>query len=160
MLRTGTSRGKRIQSFTDRMTRTAAATRPSTEHAVRNAALVACVWMIAALPFVLGVATCPTARLLRIACPGCGMTRALHLLVEGDVRASLAMHALAVPTALSHVALAVASLAVTLRFGVPWSLLRPGWGRLTVTFVVLVAVADLVFWGARSLGAFGGPVPV
>jgi Protein of unknown function (DUF2752) len=128
--------------------------------AIRAAVLVGFVWTIAALPFVFGMMRCPTAQLFQVPCPGCGMTRAFQLLVRGEVRASLAMHALAVPTALAQVALAVASIAASLRFGAPWSLVRAGWGRAIVGFVGLVMVGDLVFWLARALGAFGGPVPV
>jgi Protein of unknown function (DUF2752) len=128
--------------------------------AARSAALVAFVWAIAALPFAFGAVQCPTARLFHVPCPGCGMTRAFLLLAGGDIRGSLAMHALAVPTALSQLALAVASIAATLRFGAPWSLHRARWGRVVVAFVASVTVADLVFWIARALGAFGGPAPV
>lgn len=88
------------------------------------------------------------------------MTRAFHLLAEGEIGASLAMHALAVPTALSQAVLAAASIAATARFGAPWSLVRAGWGRAVVVLVALVMAADLLLWGARALGAFGGPVPV
>ena len=116
--------------------------------------------MIAALPFFLGAVQCPTARLFHFPCPGCGMTRAFRLLAAGDVGASLAMHALAVPTALSQIALAVTSVAATVRFGAPWSLVRTGWGRAVVMLVALVMALDVLLWVARGLGAFGGPVPV
>jgi len=141
--------------------------RPATEapeigraRALRTAALVAFVWTIAALPFLAGVVRCPTAQLFHFPCPGCGMTRALKLLAEGDLRASLAMHPLAVPTALSQVALAAATVAASLAFGAPWSLLRAWWGRVAVGFVAFVIAADLVLWIARMFGALGGPVPV
>jgi hypothetical protein len=88
------------------------------------------------------------------------MTRALQLLLQGRIAASLAMHPLAAPTALSQLALALASIAATLRLGAPWSLLRARWGRGVVVLVALVMGADLLLWIARALGAFGGPVPV
>ncbi len=128
--------------------------------AVRTAVLVGFVWTIAALPFLFGAVQCPTAQLFHVPCPGCGMTRAFRLLAHGDLRASLAMHALAVPTAVSQLALALATVAATLRFGAPWLLLRARWGRAAVGFVGIVLAADLVFWIARALGAFGGPVAV
>ncbi|MBX3211655.1 MAG: DUF2752 domain-containing protein [Labilithrix sp.] len=128
--------------------------------ALRAAALVASAWGIAALPYVLGAARCPTAQLFHVPCPGCGMTRAFHLLAEGALGPSLAMHALAVPTALCQAALAVATVAATARLGAPWALLRARWGRAAVAFAAVVLVADLVYWIARALGAFGGPVPV
>ena len=139
-----------------------AAAAPSTDRAraLRAAAIVAFVWLDAALPFFLGAVQCPTAHVFHFPCPGCGMTRALRLLVAGELGASLAMHALAVPTALSQAAVAVASIVSTMHFGAPWSLLRARWGRAVVGLVVLVLVADVLLWGARLLGAFGGPVPV
>lgn len=124
------------------------------------AALVAGVWAAAAAPILLGASRCPTAWLLRVACPGCGMSRALRLLADGHVRASLEMHALALPTALSQALLALATIAATLRFGAPWALFRARWGRAAVALVGLVLAADVALWAARALGAFGGPVPV
>ena len=128
--------------------------------AIRFAALVAFVWTIAALPFLLGAVRCPTAELFHAPCPGCGMTRALHLLAAGELSASLALHPLAAPTAAAQGLLAVASIASTVRFGARWSLLRARWGRVIVALVALVLASDVVLWIARALGAFGGPVPV
>lgn len=88
------------------------------------------------------------------------MTRAFFLLLAGDVAGSLALHPLAVPTLVSQVALAVASIVATSRFGMPWRLWRARWGRAAVGLVGLVFVADLALWILRALGAFGGPVPV
>jgi hypothetical protein len=122
--------------------------------------LVGAVWAVTALPFLAGAVQCPTARLFRFPCPGCGMSRAFHLLLDGRIAASLAMHPLAVPTALSQVALAVVTMAATSRFGAPWALLGAGWGRLAVAFFAAVLVLDVVLWVARMAGAFGGPVPV
>ena len=85
------------------------------------------------------------------------MTRAFHLLAAGEIGASLAMHALVVPTALSQVSLAVASIVATMRFGAPWWLVRAQWGRAVLALAALVMLADLLLWGARALGAFGGP---
>ncbi|MBX3223152.1 MAG: DUF2752 domain-containing protein [Labilithrix sp.] len=116
--------------------------------------------MIAVLPFVLGAAQCPTARLFHVPCPGCGMTRAFRLLAAGAIGPSLTMHALAVPTALCQAALAFATIVATVRFGAPWSLLRARWGRVVVGLVAAVLVADVAYWIARAAGAFGGPVPV
>ena len=123
-------------------------------------ALVAFVWGVAALPFFAGVMRCPTAQLFHVPCPGCGMTRAVLLLVHGVVPSSLAMHPLAVPTALSQLVLVGATVAATLVFGAPWSLLRARWGRVAIAFVAAVMVADVVLWISRMFGAYGGPVPV
>lgn len=134
-------------------------TTPVLERA-RRAILVALVWVLSALPFVLGAVECPTARVLHAPCPGCGMTRAFHLLEEGRIAASLALHPLAVPTAAVQAALALATVAATLRFGAPWSLLRARWGRVAVALASAVLLADVLLWIARALGALGGPVSV
>lgn len=124
------------------------------------AALVAFVWAIAALPFFVGAVRCPTAHLFRFPCPGCGMTRAFHLLALGRIGDSLAMHPMAVPTLLAQGALAIATIAATLRFGAPWSLTQTKWGRGAIGIVGIVLLLDILVWIARALGAFGGPVPV
>jgi hypothetical protein len=142
---------------------TSAASHPSSEHSLGKpaaAVLTALVWIVAALPFVLGVMSCPTARYLHAPCPGCGMTRAMRLLLSGDVAGSLAMHALALPTALSQIALGIATVIAAARFGAPWTLWQKAWGRAAIAFVAIVFVLDLVLWGLRAAGAFGGPVPV
>jgi hypothetical protein len=128
--------------------------------AIRMAALVAFVWTIAVLPFFVGAVRCPTAHLFHFPCPGCGMTRAFHLLSLGQIKDSLAMHAMAVPTLLAQAVLAIATIASTFRFGAPWSLMRASWGRAAVWIIGIVLVLDILLWIARAAGAFGGPVPV
>ncbi len=132
----------------------------STKMRIVLALLVAGVWGFAALPFLSGAARCPTAQLLHRPCPGCGMTRALDLVLHGDVAASLAMHPLAVPSALVQIALAAASIAVTLQKGSPFALLQVRYGRASLVAIVVVGVLVVGLWIARALGAFGGPVPV
>lgn len=127
---------------------------------VRSAGLVALVWFVAVMPFVFGVMECPTARLFHVPCPGCGMTRAFLLLFDGRWAASLAMHPLAIPTAAAQAVLAFVTIVATLRFGAPWFLVRARWGRVALWGVAIAIVLDLVLWGARALGAFGGPIPV
>ncbi|MFP6685125.1 MAG: DUF2752 domain-containing protein, partial [Polyangiaceae bacterium] len=39
-----------------------------------------------------GISVCPSALILGTSCPGCGLTRALTLLVAGDVAGSYARH--------------------------------------------------------------------
>ena len=127
---------------------------------LRMAVLVAFVWTIAVLPFVVGAVRCPTAQLFHYPCPGCGMTRAFHLLAHGQVLDSLSMHAMAVPTALIQAVLAIATIVATRTLGAPWLLVRARWGRVTVALVAIVLVLDVLLWIARAFGAFGGPVPV
>lgn len=109
-------------------------------------------------PFVLvtgaGIPICPSALLLRLPCPGCGLTRAAWALLAGDVATAQRLNPLAV----------VACPLVALVLGVA-AVRYVGWRRtdlsawltvpLAVVFVALVAV-----WAARLAGAFGGPLPV
>src|SRR5262249_38259378 len=62
---------------------------------------VAAAWGVGALPIALGLARCPIAKLFHTPCPGCGMTRAMHLLLHGEIGPSLHMHALALPSLLA-----------------------------------------------------------
>jgi hypothetical protein len=128
--------------------------------APRFALLVAAIWLVSALPVVLGISSCPIARVFHTPCPGCGMTRAVELLLHGDARASLAMHPLAVPTALTQLAFAIVTVLVTLRHGTPFVLWKTRMGRWSVYAVAFVVACDLFLWIARALGFMHGPVPV
>jgi hypothetical protein len=130
---------------------------------VRAALLVAGVWAFSAAtlaPMWLGWTRCPSVTLFHAPCPGCGMTRALVALAHGEVGESLSMHALAVPTALVQIVLALATVAVALRHGSPFVIWSLRWGKGLLGVAALIAFADLALWIARSAGAFGGPVPV
>jgi hypothetical protein len=107
----------------------------------------------------LGWIRCPLAALYHIPCPGCGMTRAMLLLLTGHVEASLRMNALAVPVALASAALALAALdeapARTPGGARGGARLRAAFTALAVTYGAAVAL-----WALRWFGMFGGPVPV
>ena len=138
----------------------APATTPITAQSRRVALLVAAVWFVTAVPVVLGVSRCPVALFLHTPCPGCGMTRAIELLLHGDVAASLAMHPLAVPTVLVQVAFAIVTILVSLRHGSPFVLWRTRMGRLAVYAAAVVLASDLLLWLGRAAGLMHGPVPV
>jgi hypothetical protein len=88
------------------------------------------------------------------------MTRALALLARGEITASFRMHALAVPAALAGLLVAASSAWATWTTGSPSEVHRTLLGRCAIGAVVVVYVATIVLWGARTLGAFGGPVAV
>jgi hypothetical protein len=88
------------------------------------------------------------------------MTRAIELLLHGDLSASLAMHPLAVPTLLVQLVFAILTVVVTLRRGSPFVLWQVRAARVTVYAAAIVFGLDLVLWIARFCGAFHGPVPV
>jgi hypothetical protein len=121
---------------------------------------VALAWMVGALPAALGVARCPTARLFHVACPGCGLTRAVWLLLRGDLHASLAMHPLAIPIVATTGAIALASVWETLLRGSPTGLHKSPVARALVLAFVGVQVLSVVLWALRLAGLFGGPVAV
>lgn len=59
-------------------------------------------FMLAAAAFILhfmGIRVCPVYNLLHIPCPGCGITRASLLLLQGRVRESLRYNILPIPLA-------------------------------------------------------------
>src|SRR5580700_4327229 len=116
-----------------------------TRHVARALAL-ATVWLVSALPALLGVARCPSARWLHVACPGCGMTRAIHLFVRGDLAASIAMNPLAVPISLSLFAVALATVLLTLERGSPLSLFESRPARAAVISFVVLEVLSVVVW--------------
>ena len=117
------------------------------------AALVLLVAVVASgvLPF-----DCPVRAALGIPCPGCGMTRATHLLAHGDVRGALRMHPLVFVLGPWCAALVASEIAGHLRLGtfattMQRPLLRRG------SYVVFGAA--IVVWLVRFAGLFGGPCP-
>ncbi len=117
------------------------------------------VWGLAVLPILTGVQRCAFARTFHRPCPGCGMTRAVDLLLVGQWRASLHMHPLAVPTLLAGGAFALSTVWTTWLLGLPL-VHKSRLGRVALAALALVYVASFVLWGLRFAGWFGGPVPV
>jgi Protein of unknown function (DUF2752) len=125
----------------------------------RRAALAALVWVAAALPAVLRWQQCGFARMFHVPCPGCGMTRAVTLLLAGDWRASLRMHALAVPVFAAGATFALATVWTTYEYG--WPMVHKSrLGRASLVGLGVAYAASIVLWGLRWLGCFGGPVSV
>lgn len=110
--------------------------------------------VLVALPFPL----CPTARVLGVPCPGCGMTRASLALLRGHLREAVALHPL-VPIVLPLVAWLVGREALAFVRGRPVPL-DPRLARATTPLAIGLAIAVLGVWIARFFGHFGGPVPV
>jgi hypothetical protein len=121
---------------------------------------VLALWVLAALPVMLGWQRCAFAVLLHRPCPGCGMTRAIRLLQAGDVPASLRMHPLAVPVLIASALIAFSTVWTTLEVGTPLDFYRRRTGRAGLVLAVVAYVAMVLLWGFRWLGFFGGPVAV
>ena len=125
-----------------------------------RAAGVVVAWALGVMPALLGLQRCPSALLLHTPCPGCGMTRAAWLLLRGDVRGSIAMHPLAIPTLLATALIALAMVRVTFARGGVGGMVDDRLSRLAVVAFVAIQIASVALWIARMLGAFGGPVAV
>jgi len=124
-----------------------------------RAALAALVWIAAALPAALRWQQCGFARMFHIPCPGCGMTRAVTLLVAGDWRGSLHMHPLALPVLAAGATFALATVWTTYVYG--WPMVHKSrLGRASLVGLGVAYAASIILWALRWLGCFGGPVSV
>jgi hypothetical protein len=137
-----------------------AAAQLGTPRRLRALIPVLIVWVAIPFPIVVPSYRCPTAALSHRPCPGCGMTRAMFLLFDGHLGASLAMHPLALPTSLAYAAIALTSVASAWRSGSAFAVFEDRWGRRALFFLVGVMTLNFLLWIARGCGALGGPVPV
>jgi len=121
---------------------------------------VVALWMLGGLLLVAapGVPSiCPMRLLLHVPCPTCGMTRAVRCLMHLDFAGATALHPMwfVVLPYVGLVALLEATTYVTTGVGGRWT------GRPFVQKAGLAILGALVvLWGARELGAFGGPVAI
>jgi hypothetical protein len=132
---------------------------PDRRTRVFRALLGVALWGLAALPTVTGAQSCSFAKLFHRPCPGCGMTRAVDLMLVGQWHASLQMHPLAVPMLLAGGAFALSTVWTTYLFGMPLvhkSIL----GKVALGALALTYVASIALWVLRWFGYYGGPVPV
>ncbi len=96
---------------------------------------------------------CPILHLTGIPCPGCGLTRAIMLLLQGDVLASIRFHAFAPIFLIAIVVVALAAL-------LPKSLIQSVISRTELLerqtrLTALVLTGLILYWVARLL-AFPG----
>lgn len=92
---------------------------------------------------------CPFFRVTGIPCPGCGLTRAVLLLLKGDLQASLRFHAFAPIVLLTAVALILVLL-------LPRSITQPAISKVAMLeqktgFTVIILVGLILYWLARLL---------
>lgn len=119
---------------------------------------------LALSPFVLALAfrlpLCPSATLLGVPCPGCGLTRATAAALGGRFMDALALHPLVfllTPLYVGFVGVA----ASTYIWGTErtrsdsWRVGKHIGLVMAIAMVLMVAV-----WVARFFGWFGGPVPI
>lgn len=116
-------------------------------------------WGLTALPMLLGAQRCTIAKVFHRPCPGCGMTRAVDLMLVGQWRASLHMHPLALPMLVAGGVFAASTIWTTYRYG--WPLVHKSvLGKTALALLALTYLASLALWVFRAFGYFGGPVPV
>ena len=118
------------------------------------------IWTVTAIPLLVGHPRCTFARFLHYPCPGCGLTRAAHLLASGRVAESLAQQPLLVPILVSTLAFAVCTVWLTYKDGSPFHLWQSRLGRATVWMAAVVHGGAVILWALRAAGLFGGPVAV
>jgi hypothetical protein len=92
---------------------------------------------------------CPIFRITGIPCPGCGLSRALMLLLEGDLRGSLRYHAFAPIFLLTIVAVLLVAL-------LPKSITEPIVSRVErlegqTKLTVIILIGLFLYWLARLL---------
>jgi len=90
---------------------------------------------------------CPFLQVTGIPCPGCGLTRAMVLLLKGDLRASLRFHAFAPIFLLAFVALILSIL-------LPRAVVQSTFSKVELLerrtgFTVIILVGLILYWLAR-----------
>lgn len=103
---------------------------------------------------------CSFARLFHVPCPGCGSTRAMLCLFQGDLAGVVRMSPLAPFMCLFFTAFAVQIVASILRSGSITNAFAGRLGKAVPAGVIVVALLEVVVWALRFGGLFGGPVPV
>jgi hypothetical protein len=134
--------------------------RPRLRVRVLRALAVAGIWAVALLPAALGWQRCTFATLVHRPCPGCGMTRAMHLLLAGHVESSLRMHPFALPVLGVWLLFMASTVYATWTADTPLAFYKGRFGRSALAAMVVVYAATLALWILRWFGLFGGPVPV
>ncbi len=120
------------------------------------------VGLVAVSPLVAGAAkgitVCPTAGLLGIPCPGCGLGRATIAALTGHFSEAMHYHPLF---------FLVSPIYLVLLGSIGWQFVSgsaPRWPRLPERLVVIAAaslgIALVIVWVLRLLGGLGGPVAV
>jgi hypothetical protein len=133
---------------------------PHLRDRVMRAAAVSGVWGLALLPVAFGWQRCTIAAIFHRPCPGCGMTRAIHLLLERHAEASFRMHPLAVPVLATGVLFMASTVWSTFVLGSPFRLHRSRLGQVAIAIAAIVYAAAFAVWVVRWFGYLGGPVVV
>jgi len=107
------------------------------------------------LAVLFSVPLCPSAALLHVPCPGCGMTRATLELLQGNFAAASALQPLALVVSPVLLGAGIYGLA---RYVMRGTVDPAKWRAELILLVCMIALT--VVWALRWFGLFGGPVPV
>lgn len=123
--------------------------------------LIVTVVLVAPLVVLPGLQLCAFRLWTGLPCPGCGMTRALHRLTQGDIAASFGFHPLAVVLAAGACAMLAGAVAgVATGHDPVWRVFERRATVIVAAFVAsLVAVWILRTWIVPSWGPDGAPAP-
>ncbi len=124
-----------------------------------RASRLAVLGAIGALVLVAELPICPSAGLIGVPCPGCGLTRATLALLQRDWSGSFALHPLAglfAPVLFYF----LGSGAYDYVRGPPTNPSARSSAGITATLSTVLVLMLLSVWLLRFTGAFGGPVPV
>ena len=118
---------------------------------------------LALAPFALAVGLrlpiCPSATLLGIPCPGCGLTRATLAALAGDFAQAFALHPLVFVLTPVYIGF-IAFVTTGYVWGTKSTRASRINGKVATLLFALVFVAMIGLWALRFLGWFGGPVPL
>ncbi len=108
----------------------------------------------------LGFVPCTFALVFGLPCPGCGTTRSIRALLEGDAPRALHLNPVGPVVALLMGGLLVQAIVSVARYGDARATGKGRVGRLLKDALLVAAAVEFVVWIARFFGAFGGPVAV
>jgi hypothetical protein len=103
---------------------------------------------------------CPTASLMNVPCPGCGLTRATVAALTGDLAQAFALHPLVFFLTPLYVVFMLTAVYTYVRGPEPGRRQHPHLGKLIGVVMSVALVLMIGVWAARFFGYLGGPVPL
>jgi hypothetical protein len=100
---------------------------------------------------------CPIYSLSGISCPGCGLSRAMTLFIQGHWHAAFHMHAFA-PILLIVAAFFAITAAMPLRLR-QTTLLRVADAERSTGIMIIMVAGIIMYWGLRIAGVINSTIP-